>query len=106
LSYTYTKHKAMVIVKIGAGDKEREVEIVNEKGIWESGNYHLFSSLFLDSGNTTPEPHDVHRPNFLGALNIDKEKERWDYKGDQLTIHEQKEIAEFIMDYQAPDGVY
>ena len=96
----------MVILKIGTGSKEREVEIVNEKGIWENGNYHVFSSGFLDGGNIAPEPHDISSASFLGELNINKEKERWDYKGDKLNADEQKKVAEFIMDYQAPDGVY
>ena len=102
------KSNSMVILKIGTGaDKERDVEIVNEKGIWESGNYPIFSSAFLhDTGNNPPEPHNVNSPNFLGEMIIEKEKNTWAYKGDKLDKEEQQQVAKFIIDYSAPDGVY
>jgi hypothetical protein len=98
----------MVITKISAGTvEEREVEIVNEKGTWESGNYHLFAAHFLKGkGQQLPEPHNINSPEFLGEVNIDKEKGSWQYNGDQLNADEQKQIATFILDYNAPDGVY
>lgn len=97
----------MVIVKISADTpQEREIEIVNEEGTWDSGSYHLFAAVFLKEHNPTPEPHDINSPKFLGEVIIDKVKGYWEYKGDKLNPGEQKEIANFILDYQAPDGVY
>jgi hypothetical protein len=37
---------------------------------------------------------------------VDKGKGYWEYKGDKLNSDEQKQVAEFILDYKAPDGVY
>ena len=98
----------MVITKIGIDTvEERTIEIVNEKGTWESGNYHLFASAFLNTkGNKSPEPHDINSANFLGEVNVDKEKGSWNYTGNKLNTDEQKQIANFILDYNAPDGVY
>src|ERR1700743_584269 len=98
----------MVIVKINSDTpQEREVEIVTEKGPWDSGSYHLFAATFLtEEDMPSPEPHNTKSSNFLGELIIDKLKEYWEYKGDKLTVEEQTQIAGFIMDYQAPDGVY
>jgi hypothetical protein len=42
----------------------------------------------------------------LGELNVEKGKGTWTYKGDKLDKEEQKQVAEFIIDYSAPDGVY
>ncbi len=98
----------MVILKINAEtQQEREVEIVNEKGTWDSGSYHLFAAVFLtEKHKPTPEPHDINSSKFLGEVIIDKAKAYWEYKGDKLNPDEQKQIADFILDYQAPDGVY
>jgi hypothetical protein len=97
----------MVILKINAGTPlEREVEIVNEAGTWANGNYHLFTAHFLKKGSNAPEPHDINSPNFLGEIAINKEKASWNYNGDNLNSDEQKEVADFIIDYKAPDGVY
>ncbi len=97
----------MVILKINVGTPhEREEEIVNEAGTWESGNYHLFSAHFLREGKSPPEPHDINNSNFLGAIDIDKAKAIWKYNGNKLNHDEQKELADFIIDYEAPDGVY
>ncbi len=97
----------MIIVKIAADtQQEREIEIVNEKGTWDSGSYHLFSAIFLKEDKPTPEPHDINSSKFLGEVIIDKAKGYWEYKGDKLNLDEQKQIANFILDYQAPDGVY
>ncbi len=98
----------MVILKIGTGtEQEREVEIVNEEGTWQSGIYHIFASAFLpNKNNNPPEPHNVNSPNFLGEMNIEKGKGTWTYKGNKLNDDEQKEVALFIIDYSAPDGVY
>ncbi|MEO6977490.1 MAG: hypothetical protein ABI113_03895 [Mucilaginibacter sp.] len=96
----------MVIVKIGT-EHEREIEIVNEKGDWANGSYHLFAAHFVHQGaKLESEPHDINSPKFLGELIIEKDKEYWEYKGDKLNTDEQKEIAQFILDYSAPDGVY
>jgi hypothetical protein len=96
----------MVIVKIGSGEEEREVEIVNEKGTWQSGLYKIFNAHFLKSQDQSPEPHDINNLSFLGELDINKEDLRWLYEGDKLNADEQKQIAQFIFDYQPPDGVY
>lgn len=102
------KTNSMVILKISTDtDKEREVEIVDEKGTWQSGDYLIFSSAFLhQEDNNPPEPHDINSSKFLGEIKINKEKRTWNYKGDKLNGEEQQEIASFIMDYSAPDGVY
>jgi len=98
----------MVIIKTGTDiTNERELEIVNEKGDWANGSYHLFAATFMHKGDEIPaEPHDIKGPSFLGEVIIDKEKGYWEYKGDKLNSDEQKQVAEFILDYQAPDGVY
>ena len=98
----------MVILKTGAGTvNEREVEIVNEKGTWQSGSYTLFASAFLNQkGSTKKEPHDVNSPAFLGELIIDKDNGDWQYNGEHLQPGEQKQIADFILDYVPPDGVW
>lgn len=98
----------MVIVKIlNNSGKEREVEIVDEKGTWQSGSYHLFSSVgFEDQDHPTPEPHDVNSAKFLGEMIIDKTKATWQYHGDKLNADEEKQAARFIIDYTAPDRVY
>jgi hypothetical protein len=98
----------MVILKVNTGtDAEREVEIVTERGLWESGVYKIFNAHFLDEYAQKPnEPIDKSDPNFLGELNVNKENADWEYRGKKLTFVEQREVAEFILDYQAPDSVY
>jgi hypothetical protein len=98
----------MVILKISTDTgKEREVEIVNEEGTWQSGSYHIFESAFLKGESSkSVEPHNINSESFLGEMNIEKEKGSWVYKGDKLDIEEQKQVALFIIDYSAPDGVY
>ncbi|MCR8561850.1 hypothetical protein KXD93_29615 [Mucilaginibacter sp. BJC16-A38] len=98
----------MVIIKTGTDiTNERELEIVNEKGDWANGSYHLFAARFMNKDSeVVPEPHDIKGTSFLGEIIVDKDKEYWEYKGDKLNSDEQKQVAEFILDYQAPDGVY
>ncbi|GAA4321922.1 hypothetical protein GCM10023149_21940 [Mucilaginibacter gynuensis] len=99
----------MVIVKIGEGTMQaRQIEIVTERGIWDSGVYKLFNSGFLpeDGTDKKPEPTDENNPDFLGTINLNKENATWAYSGKHLSSEEQKEIADFIMDYQVPDSVY
>jgi hypothetical protein len=100
----------MVILKLKAEeDNLQQVEIVTEKGVWGSGVYKLFNAIFLDKStykDITKEPCDENDPNFLGEININKEKEHWVYKGRKLSLAVQKQIADFIFDYKAPDAVY
>ena len=99
----------MVILKTGTGTvHERDVEIVNPEGTWHNGDYQIYSvtGFLPEHGKKTAEPHDVNSPNFLGQLNIQKDAAVWLYQGDKLNADEQKEIAEFIIDYTAPDAVY
>ncbi|MFD0793725.1 hypothetical protein ACFQZX_08855 [Mucilaginibacter litoreus] len=100
----------MVILKVGTeNDTEKHVEIVTEKGVWGSGLYKIFSAKFLNKlahKEIPNEPMDENDPNFLGAITIDKEKEKWEYKGSKLKIPELKKIVDFIFDYKAPDAVY
>jgi hypothetical protein len=98
----------MVILKINTKTThERELEIVNEKGDWANGSYHLFSAHFVHEGvNPESEPHDINSSRFLGELIIDKDDASWRYRGDKLNPDEQKHVADFILDYSAPDGVY
>jgi hypothetical protein len=98
----------MVILKVNTGtDAEREVEIVTERGLWESGIYKIFNARFLgESAQELIEPKDKSDPNFLGEINVNKENADWEYRGKQLSSDEQKEVAEFILDYHAPDSVY
>jgi len=96
----------MVVLKINADTpQEREVKIVNDKGTWGSGTYHIYVAKSLDDIQTD-EPHDKSRSDYLGELSLDKEKASWNYGQSSLIPEEQKEIAEFVMDYRAPDGVY
>lgn len=96
----------MVVLKINADTpQEREVKIVNEKGTWDSGSYHIYTAASLQDIQTE-EPHDVNGPDYLGELLIDKPKGFWEYKHTNLSPEEQKKIAMFVLDYQAPDGVY
>lgn len=100
----------MVILKVGTeNDPEKQVEIVSERGVWGSGAYRIFAAKFINkfSHKDLPvEPSDTNDPNFLGEINIDKEKEKWEYKGTKLKIPELKKIVDFIFDYNAPDAVY
>lgn len=97
----------MVIIKIGTGNDERELEIVNEKGDWATGSYHLFSAHFVHEGaKLESEPHNIKSSKFLGELIVDKGAATWKYNGDKLNAGEQKQVADFILDYSAPDGVY
>jgi hypothetical protein len=98
----------MVILKISTDTgKERQVEIVNEEGTWRSGNYHIFESAFLKGKSSkSVEPHNVNNESFLGEINIEKEIGSWVYEGNKLDIAEQEQVAKFILDYDAPDGVY
>ncbi|HEK20064.1 MULTISPECIES: hypothetical protein [unclassified Mucilaginibacter] len=100
----------MVILKLVTGNEpEKHVEIVSERGVWGSGLYKIFSSRFLNKfihKDIPNEPMDENDPNFLGEINIDKEKEKWEYKGTKLKIPELKKIVDFIFDYKAPDAVY
>jgi hypothetical protein len=100
----------MVILKVNAEeDKVQQVEIVSERGVWGNGVYKIFNAIFLDkatSKDIANEPSDENDPNFLGKININKEKEDWVYKGRKLSHSVQKQIADFIFDYKAPDAVY
>jgi len=96
----------MVVLKINADTpQEREVKIVSDKGTWDSGTYHIYNATSLEDIQTQ-DPHDKTRPDYLGELLIDKEKPLWDFKQTGLNPNEKKEIADFVMDYKAPDGVY
>jgi hypothetical protein len=96
----------MVVLKISADTpNEREVKIINDKGTWDSGIYHIYAAASLDDIQTE-DPHDKNGLDYLGELNIDKEKALWDYTEIKLNADEQKEVAEFVIDYKAPDGVY
>ncbi len=96
----------MVILKINPDTpEEREVKIISDSGTWDSGSYHIYAAASLDDIEGT-EPHDRNNPDYLGELIVDKEKAFWEYKQSVLQPEEQKEIANFVMDYQAPDGVY
>ena len=100
----------MVILKLGTeNEPERQVEIVTERGVWGSGPYKIFASSFLNKlyhKDIPNEPTDSNDPNFLGEINIDKEQEKWEYKGTKLKMPELKKIVDFIFDYKAPDAVY
>ncbi|WP_374949331.1 hypothetical protein [Mucilaginibacter sp.] len=98
----------MVVLKVNQGTtNEREVEIVTARGLWETGIYKLFNADFLtDDHREFIEHVDENDPNFLGEMNVNKENADWEYRGKQLSADEQKEIADFILDYQPPDGVY
>lgn len=100
----------MVILKLKTdSDTEKHVEIVAERGVWGSGLYKIFSSRFMGKfthKDMLNEPTDENDPNFLGEISIDKDEEKWEYKGTKLKIPELKKIADFIFDYKAPDAVY
>jgi len=96
----------MVVLKISVDTpQEREVKIVSDNGTWESGAYHIYAATSLDDINTD-EPHDKSRADYLGELILDKEKTIWEFRQSRLTLEEEKEVADFVMDYEAPDGVY
>lgn len=96
----------MVVLKINADTpQEREVKIVSDNGTWDSGTYHIYEATSLEDIETQ-EPHDKTRPDYLGELLLDKEKPLWDFKQTGLKPEEKKQIAEFVLDYKAPDGVY
>jgi hypothetical protein len=96
----------MVVLKISADTpQEREVKIVSDNGTWDSGTYHIYAATSLEDIQTE-EPHDKSRSDYLGELSLDKEKPLWDFKQTGLKADEKKQIAEFIIDYKAPDGVY
>lgn len=96
----------MVVLKINADTpQERDVKIVSDKGTWESGTYHIYAAKSLEDIQTD-EPHDKTRPDYLGELLLDKEKTLCDFKQTGLNPDEKKQIADFVMDYKAPDGVY
>lgn len=96
----------MVVLKINADTpQEREVKIVSDKGTWESGTYHVFPATSLDDIQTA-DPKATDSSKVLAELSINKENMSWIYDHSQLSADEEKEIAEFVMDYTAPDGVY
>ena len=76
----------------------------------ESGKAEVIIFLRLEFLNgidsTRPEPHNMNCPDFLGEINIDKEQVAWRYIGDKLESGEQKQVADFIIDYRPADGVY
>nr|WP_067053836.1 hypothetical protein [Mucilaginibacter sp. L294] len=100
----------MVILKVGIeNETEKHVEIVTERGVWGSGAYKIFAAKLLNKlyhKDVPHEPTDSNDPNFLGEISIDKEKEKWEYKGTKLKMPELKKIVDFIFDYNAPDAVY
>ncbi len=96
----------MVVIKINADtQQEREVKIVSDDGTWKSGSYHIYKAKSLDDIETG-EPEDTNTPDYLGKLILDKEKSTSQFETGNLTSEEQQEIATFVMDYTAPDGVY
>ncbi|MBD1391999.1 hypothetical protein [Mucilaginibacter glaciei] len=98
----------MVILKISADTpEEREVEIVTERGLWETGIYKIFGVSDPNGAlRESKESADKSDPDFLGEFNVNKENADWEYRGEKISDDEQKEIADFILDYQPPDGVY
>jgi hypothetical protein len=100
----------MVILKVGTENElEKHVEIVTERGVWGSGAYKIFAAKLLNKfyhKDLPNEPTDSNDPNFLGEININKEEEKWEYKGTKLKMPELKKIVDFIFDYNAPDAVY
>lgn len=96
----------MVVFKINADTpQEREVKIVSDKGTWESGSYNLYTATSLDDIESD-EPNDKAGADYLGELVLNKEKSLWEFKHADFSPGEEKEIAAFVMDYEAPDGVY
>ncbi len=96
----------MVVLKINTDTaQERDVKIISDNGTWDSGTYHIYSATSFDDLEPL-EPRDKTTADYLGELLLDKENTTWDFKQSALQPDEQKEIAEFVMDYQAPDGVY
>jgi len=97
----------MIILKLSTGtNNEHEVKIVDHNGTWQSGIYHIYSSGLQHEESTLPETDAVNSTALLGEMNIDKENGKWSYNGDKLSADEQQEVAAFIIDYRAPDGVY
>ena len=96
----------MVILKINADTpQERDVKIISDDGTWDTGTYHIYAASSFDDIEPL-EPRDKTSTDYLGELLLDKKKTFWNYKQSALQPEEQKEIADFVMDYQAPDGVY
>lgn len=98
----------MVILKVNAADSaEREIAIVSESGLWKNGIYLIFDGNSLSADvRHSDDAIEKSDPGFLGEFNINKEKANWEYRGKSLSDPEQKEVANFIIDYQAPDAVY
>ena len=98
----------MVIVKLNPDtNEEKEVEIVDPDGTWHSGNYHIFTAPANATRDINlPEPKDINSADFLGEINVNKDKSSWKYHSGKLSQPEQQQIAAFILDYRAPDGVY
>ena len=96
----------MVVLKINADtQQEREVKIISSDEMWASGTYYVYAATSLDDIQIV-EPKNTDDPNFLAELAIEKQNTWWEYKRSQLNPEEEKEIAMFLMDYQAPDRVY
>jgi hypothetical protein len=96
----------MVVLKINAeSPQEREVKILSDNGTWGSGSYHIYAARSLDDIQIL-ESEDKDPSEHLGELLLDKEKNQWSFNQTSLEADEQKEIADFVMDYNAPDGVY
>jgi len=98
----------MVIVKLNPDTKEeKEVEIVDPDGTWHSGKYHIFvAPVNAARDSHLLEPKDTNGPDFLGEISVDKDNSSWTYHSNKLSQLEQEQIAAFILDYRAPDGVY
>ena len=96
----------MVVLKINADTpQEREVKIISDDGTWKSGSYHIYKAKSLDDIEPG-EPKDINIADYLAKLILDKEKATSQFENSNLTAEEQQEIAAFVMDYTAPDGVY
>ncbi len=96
----------MVVLKINADTaQEREVKIISDDGTWKSGAYRIYKAKSLDDIDTA-ELKDGDTADYLGKLVLDKERLTSQFETSELTIEEQEEIAAFVMDYTAPDGVY
>lgn len=80
----------------------------DKKGLHPTGTYKIFKDAFVDESALFTEPLETTAPNndlpdylnpdYLGEVVFDG-LSHWAYRGDLLTVDEQKQVANYIMKY-------
>lgn len=101
----------LALIRIDGTKRNIIIEPILEKqenGLGNTGVFKIYKDAFGDESTLFTEPleiddagnelPDADNPDYLGKIIID-EQANWSYKGDLLSLDEQKQAATYILKY-------